>query len=86
MDIILEVCDTFALDHVYAKLFPAGAAPYDILHDVAGNATRSAVASSWQYEPATSYFTLNPGPAAYASSLPRDNIYRQFVSLFAIVW
>lgn len=85
MDIVLEICDTFAFDHIYAKLFPAAPAPYDLTNGALSNGTGKA-ASTWQYEPATSYFSLEPSEAAYASSLSRDNIYRQFVNLFFIVW
>lgn len=85
MDIVLEVADTFLLDRLYAKLVPAGPAPYDLSKDdIATNA--STTASLWQYKPATSVFTLLPSPEAYMSAWPRDNLLRQFISLFFITW
>jgi len=85
MDIVLEVCDTFALDHLYAKLLPAGPAPYDLVKDaVASNA--SAPASMWQYQPSNTLFSLTPSPEAYMSAWTRDNPFRQFTSLFFITW
>jgi lathosterol oxidase len=86
MDIVLEVCDTFALDYAYASLLPAKPAPYDLLKDGISNSTVAAALSTWQYTPATSYFTLQPSDAAYLSAWTRDNIFRQFISLFLIVW
>jgi lathosterol oxidase len=70
MDVTLEIFDTFLLDHVYSALLPAS----------------SRNAAEWQYTPATVYFTLEPGEAAFASTWPRDNIYRQGISLFLITW
>lgn len=85
MDIALEICDTFAFDYAYAKLFPARTIPYDLANGALSNFTAKA-ASSWQYEPATSLFSLEPSNAAYATSVPRDNIFRQFVNLFLMTW
>lgn len=85
MDIILELVDTFVLDHAYAYLLPAGPAPYDLSSNAA-NATVSALTSTWQYEPASTYLNVLPTAAAYMSSWPRDFIWRQFISLFLITW
>ncbi|KAH8821513.1 hypothetical protein F5884DRAFT_90218 [Xylogone sp. PMI_703] len=81
MDIILEATDTFFFDHVYSALLPATSAPY-------GNSTLSFSkdASEWQYQPASKYVSWTPSEAAYSSAWPRDNIYRQFISLFLITW
>jgi lathosterol oxidase len=85
MDIVLEVVDTFALDYAYAYLLPAGAAPYDLLNHGA-NGTISALASTWEYKPASTYVNFLPSAAAYMSAWPRDYIWRQFISLFLITW
>ncbi|ETI23437.1 hypothetical protein G647_05239 [Cladophialophora carrionii CBS 160.54] len=95
MDIILEVVDTLFLDRVYATLFPANSSQYSLqkLHDVATSTFSSiregatpAPQYKYIYEPASRLFSLDPTEWAYKSSLSRDNIYRQGVSLFAIVW
>lgn len=89
MDIVLEVVDTFALDYAYAYLLPAGPAPYDLAATDLKNQTLKAVASSastWIYEPASTYLNFAPSAAAYMSAWPRDYIWRQFISLFAITW
>ncbi|QYT02717.1 C-5 sterol desaturase [Trichoderma simmonsii] len=84
MDVVLELTDTFIADHAYAWLFPLQPAPYDFPKATAANA--SAAYSSWTYKPATKYFQVEPYPAAYLSSLPRDNVWRQFVTLYLITW
>jgi lathosterol oxidase len=84
MDVVLELTDTFIADHAYAWLFPLQPAPYDFPKATAANA--SAAYSSWTYKPATKYFQVQPYPAAYLSSLPRDNVWRQAVTLFLITW
>jgi lathosterol oxidase len=71
MDVALEVFDTFLLDYVYSIILPAS------LDDPS---------AQWHYTPATVYITLPPGKAAFASAWPRDNIYRQAISLFLITW
>src|SRR5271167_1959778 len=87
MDIVLEIIDTFGFDYFYSAILPAGPVPYDLSGNGAGNQTlpRSAL-STWQYKPATQYFSLTPHEAAYSSSWNRDNIYRQGLSLFLITW
>jgi Delta7-sterol 5-desaturase len=88
MDIVLELVDTFALDYLYATLLPAGPPPYDLLSNAAGNTTtvpRRSL-SPWVYKPATVYFSIQPAEAAYMSVWPRDNLYRQALSLFLITW
>ncbi|KAL1872785.1 hypothetical protein VTK73DRAFT_1335 [Phialemonium thermophilum] len=85
MDIVLEVTDTFIFDHLYAWLLPVRHAPFDYPDHLSTNAT-SPVLSPWQYKPATSFFSLEPSQAAFASAWARDNILRQTVSLFLITW
>ena len=90
MDIVLEVVDTYLLDYVYAHVLPVPAAPR-LNKNVAGNATFSSMrelptAHSYTYRPATALFTLEPSQWASMSTLPRDNMARQALSLFLIVW
>lgn len=86
MDIVLEVLDTYALDHVYATAYPARPAPYDYPFPPSNETQSQQVFSSWTYKPATIYFSTTPGPYAYMSAWPRDNIWRQSLSLFFTVW
>ena len=86
MDIVLEVVDTFALDHVYAYLLPNTNAHYNQYLADGVNKTVEAVSNAWEWTPASEYFNVAPGPAAWASAWPRDYILRQFISLFAITW
>jgi lathosterol oxidase len=85
MDIVLEVTDTFIADYVYAYLAPALPAPYDFPKGVSANASAQTF-SSWVYTPATQFIQFQPSQAAYMSSLPRDNILRQTITLFFIYW
>jgi lathosterol oxidase len=87
MDIALELCDTFFFDYAYSAILPARPAPY-LLQNGFGNSTVEAlkVASSWKYTPASKYLSWTPRDAAWMSQLPRDNAYRQFFSLFLIMW
>lgn len=84
MDIVLEIWDTFLADHVFAKVFPAQAKPFDIIDGVLSNHTIAQASLLWQYTPATEYWTLEPPEAAYLTSVPRDNIWRQLASLYTI--
>ena len=83
MDIVLELADTFLFDYLYAWALPARPAPYNFPDKVPANAT---VFSTWEYKPATAFFSVEPSQAAYMSAWTRDNIYRQFLSLFLILW
>ena len=40
--------------------------------------------SQWQYEPASQYFSVQPGEYAYLSRWDRDYMYRQALSLYVI--
>ncbi|TVY88002.1 Delta(7)-sterol 5(6)-desaturase [Lachnellula willkommii] len=87
MDIALELCDTYAFDYIYSALLPASSSPYN-LNDGFSNATTfdAKAASPWQWHPASQFLSFPPTDAAYMSQWPRDNIYRQFLSLFLIMW
>ena len=90
MDIVLEVVDTFVFDHIYSSLLPASTSP------PSANATFSSIreeptgfalpAATWQYEPASKYFSVQPSQAAYESAWPRDDWRRQLLSLYLITW
>ena len=85
MDVVLEVIDTFIGDYVYAWAHPVRPAPYDY-HNAATNNGTDQTFSAWHYKPATAFFSIEPSQAAYMSAWPRDNIYRQAISLFLITW
>lgn len=90
MDIVLEVCDTFLFDYLYAAALPIGSSPQTLVAQLSGalNTTSTALDGSngFVYVPATQYLHLDPFKYAYESSLPRDNVYRQTFSLFLITW
>ncbi|KAK3374969.1 hypothetical protein B0H63DRAFT_262101 [Podospora didyma] len=85
MDFVLELTDTFLFDYIYTWALPARPAPYDFPDKVLANSTARSF-SSWQFKPASSFFSVEPSQAAYASALDRDNIIRQSISLFFIFW
>jgi lathosterol oxidase len=85
MDVVLELTDTFVADHVYAWFFPRGLSqsnggPYPLSPNL------NFAPIDWQYEPASGLIHFEPSPAAYMSSLNRDNAYRQFITLFLLTW
>jgi len=57
-------------------------ATYDRLSLAEGSFARS----GWQWQPASQYFSMQPSEHAYMSTWDRDNMYRQFVSLYLITW
>lgn len=42
--------------------------------------------NGWQWSPASQYFSVEPSEYAYMSQLPRDNFYRQLISLYLLTW
>lgn len=40
--------------------------------------------SSWQFQPASQYFSVQPSEYAYLSQWDRDNLYRQCVTLYIV--
>jgi lathosterol oxidase len=84
MDVILEVADSFIFDHFYSWAFPAHQAPLDFPGDFASNATTAL--TSWQYKPSTTWFPIPVTDAAYNTAVPRDNLVRQGISFFFILW
>ena len=90
MDIVLEIWDTFIGDRVYSALLPLSLSSTVSLPGLtnAANSSLSLFGASkpFVYEPATQLFRLEPSKYAYLSAWPRNNIYRQFLSFFLIVW
>lgn len=86
MDIVLEIADTLFGDYLYATFHPAKPAPYDFPHPPSNETVNAKAFSAWTYKPSTHYFSLEPSQYAYMSQWPRDNIFRQALSLFLIVW
>ena len=88
MDIVLEVVDTFLLDIVYAKLLPANSRQIfqQPVENVATTTFSSMREAPTPFRQATQLFTLEPSKYAYLSSLPRDNPWRQGLSLYLITW
>lgn len=86
MDVVLEVVDTFVGDYLYATFHPARPAPYDYPNPPSNETIAQQVFSSWTYKPSTHWFSLAPSDYAYQSAWPRDNILRQSLSLYLIVW
>ena len=87
MDVALEFCDKYIFDHLYAALLPSTSLSPDINNGLSNSSTWDPKStSSWQYVPATQFISFEPTQAAYASQWPRDNIYRQGISLFWITW
>jgi len=90
MDIALEIWDTFIGDRLYSALLPASLSSTVSIPGflTATNTTLSLFGASkpFVYEPATQLIYLEPSKHAYLSAWPRNNIYRQFLSFFLIVW
>lgn len=90
MDIALEIWDTFIGDRLYASLLPLSLASSASLpgFTTVTNSTLSFFGATqpFVYEPATQLIYLEPSKFAYLSAWPRNNIYRQFLSFFLIVW
>ncbi|KAL2862984.1 sterol desaturase family protein [Aspergillus lucknowensis] len=90
MDIALEIWDTFIGDRLYSALIPTSLSSTVSVpgFPTTTNTTLSLFGASkpFVYEPATQLIYLEPSKYAYLSAWPRNNIYRQFLSFFLIVW
>ncbi|MCJ1472826.1 c-5 sterol desaturase [Lambiella insularis] len=85
MDIVLEIFDTFLFDRLYASLLPGSSLHFKTA--VVQNAATSTYSSMRELPtPASQLFTLEPSNFAYMSAWPRDNIWRQTLSLYLITW
>jgi Delta7-sterol 5-desaturase len=95
MDIILEVADTFVFDRLYATVLPAtSTSSFSQYVKHVATSTFSSMREmgtqvalpQYTFQPASQILSFQPSHWAYASALPRDNVYRQALSLFTIVW
>lgn len=87
MDVVLEVFDTFLFDRLYAAALPTSA-PHQGANVVKDATTTF---SSVREHPTAlartnQLFQLEPSQYAYMSQWPRDNIWRQGLSLYLITW
>ena len=101
MDFVLEIFDSVMFDRMYANILPRNSAfsaldPISTLTAGKGfdNSTTfdSATAgvdvlrSTWQFEPASQYMSVQPSEYAYMSRWDRDNVWRQTISLYILTW
>lgn len=101
MDVVLEIADTFMFDRMFASLLPIqSTSTFDPISTLTAgfkgyendttfaDATQSAelARSGWQFEPASQYLSVQPSEYAWMSRWDRDNVYRQFVSLYILTW
>jgi len=84
MDVVLEGFVTFLFDRIYAQVFPASPGS-------TANATISSIReaptayyNNYQFQPASDYLSFQPSSWAYKSSWPRDDLWRQALSLYLI--
>jgi Delta7-sterol 5-desaturase len=94
MDLVLEGFDTYLFDPLYASILPAN--PSNVAYKVAGGNGSTTLSSmrevptaqysTWEFKPASQFLSFPPSHFAYESSMPRDDIRRQFASLFLITW
>ena len=89
MDIVLEVFDTFLFDALWATVYPASYSQASL--KIPQNAASSTFSSMREIatgrpKPSTQFFQLEPSNYAYMSAWPRDNIYRQGITLYLITW
>lgn len=87
MDIVLEVFDTFLFDRLYATALPVSGPAYRS-HVVNGaTSTFSSMREvATAVHPSTQLWKLEPSEYAFMSTWPRDNIWRQTLSLYLITW
>ncbi|KAA8651480.1 hypothetical protein EYZ11_004567 [Aspergillus tanneri] len=81
MDVLLDVFDTLVLDRLYASVFPKPAGK--LLHNhLSLNKTEFGALN----QNINRYVEVTPSQWAVQSSWPRDNIFRQGLSLFLVAW
>lgn len=87
MDIVLEVFDTFLFDRFWSTLYPASTFHYPKNLPTDATTTFSSMRElPTAIHSSTQFFQLAPSRYAYMSEWPRDNIWRQFFSLYLITW
>lgn len=93
MDIVLEIFDTFLFDRIYSTLLPA--LDRWPLRQTGQNVVSSTFSSlqegatmvpQYSFQPASKILSFQPSEWAYQSAWPRNNIYRQAISLFLVTW
>jgi Delta7-sterol 5-desaturase len=89
MDIVLEAFNSYGFDRFWATILPASKATFltNMLKEAVPSATFSSMREApTAFRPASQYLSFEPGRYAYMSALPRDNMWRQGVTLFLITW
>ncbi|KAI4092916.1 MAG: hypothetical protein LQ344_003195 [Seirophora lacunosa] len=87
MDIVLEIFDTIIFDRLYATVLPASFAGYSAQNIGHATTTFSSTRESpTSVPPSTQIWQLEPSQYAFMSTWPRDNIWRQTLSLYLITW
>jgi Delta7-sterol 5-desaturase len=90
MDIVLEIFDTFLFDRLYATLLPVTTATGNgngrSFIKVATSTFSSVREMPTTVHSASQFFHLKPSEYAYMSAWPRDNTWRQGLSLYLITW
>lgn len=87
MDIVLEVLDTFLFDRFWSTVYPASTFNYPKDAVKHSTATFSSIRElPTAIHSSTQFFQLAPSRYAYMSKWPRDNIWRQFCTLYLITW
>lgn len=89
MDVVLEVFDTFLFDRLYATVLPSSMVSYNRTIGFKNvNPTLSSMREIPTGLPAPSnfLFQLEPSEYAYMSAWPRENLWRQGLSLYLITW
>lgn len=88
MDVVLDVCDAFLFDRLYAMLLPAS--KFDSARASTQHMATTTFSSMREmptpYQPASQYLRIEPSLYAYMSIWQRDNIFRQALSLYLITW
>jgi lathosterol oxidase len=101
MDFVLEIFDGVMFDRMYANLLPrdsafsafdpsstitAGFKGLDNSTFDSATAGVDVLRSTWQFEPASQYMSVQPSEFAYMSRWDRDNVWRQTISLYILTW
>lgn len=89
MDIVLEVLDTFIFDAVWATVLPGSAShtsPKPLQNAITSTYSSMREMATGGPQATTQFFQLEPSRYAYMSAWPRDNIYRQGITLYLITW
>ena len=87
MDIVLQVLDTFIFDRFWAFVRPAStSAQIESVKQDPTSTFTSMRELPTPIRPATQFFHFVPSPYAYMSAWPRDNVWRQGLTLYIITW